>query len=115
MKTKIKLPDIDWAGVGNTLSGWGENAVKFINDHKPEFLTGAFLVAAADDIRVRIGRKKDQKLYKESTEKQKQVSLEHEAEIKVLKAEADAGQEAKRMVSVLEQIVMNSNEGGDSE
>ena len=58
MRTKIKLPDIDWADVGRTLSGWGQNAVKFINDHKPEFLTGAFLVAAADDIRVRIGRKK---------------------------------------------------------
>lgn len=114
MGCQVKLPNIDFAKVGNTLGQASRTAVKFVGDHKPEFLTGAFFVAVADNIRIRLGRKKDQKAFEENAVKQQKVLRKHEAEINVLKVEAEQAQDAKQKVDQLEQIVKSITEGGAS-
>ena len=70
------------------------------------------LLVAADGIRVRLGRKKDQKAFEESSVKQQKVARKHEAEINALRAEAE---QAHERVDQLEQIAKNITEGGGSE
>lgn len=73
------------------------------------------LLIAADGLRVRLGRKKDQKSFKESSVKQQKVVRKHEAEINALRAEAEQAREANRRIDQLEQIVKNITEGGGIE
>lgn len=115
MGKQIKLPNIDFVKVGNTLVKVGKTVGTFVKSHATEFLTGALAGVTIDNIRVRIGRKKDNKAFAENTHKQQQVIRKHEAEINVLKDEAEQGQEARQKVDQLEQIVNNLTEGGASE
>lgn len=115
MGKQIKLPNIDLAKVGNTFWGKGKTAVTFISNHAPEVLTTILTGVAIDNLRVRISRKKDQKAFKENTLKQQQIIRKHEAEINVLKNEAEQSQEALRKVDQLAKIVNNMTEGGASE
>lgn len=115
MGQQIKVPNIDFAKVGNTLIETGKTAGAFVKSHAPEFLAGALTGVTIDSIRVRMGRKKDQKAFDENTHKQQQVIRKHEAEINVLKDEAEQGQEARQKVDQLERIVNNLTEGGASE
>lgn len=115
MGKQIKLPDIDLAKVGNTLAGASKIAGKYIRDHTPEFLAGTLSVITIDNIRVRLGRKKDQKAFEKNASKQQQIIRKHEAEINVLKDEAEQVQEAMQKVDQLAQIVNNITEGGASE
>ena len=73
------------------------------------------LLAAADGIRVRLDRNKDQKAFEESSVKQQMVARKHEAEINALRAEAEQAREVNRRVDQLEQIVKNITEGGGGE
>lgn len=115
MGKQIILPNIDLAKVGNTLVKTGKNVVTFISSHVPEFLTTILAGVTIDNIRVRIGRKKDQKAFEENVVKQQQVIRKHEAEINVLKDKAEQAQEAMQKVDRLAQIVNNMTEGGASE
>ena len=81
----------------------------------PEFLVGALSVVPIDNIRVRLGRKKDQKSFEENNIKQQTVIRKHEAEINVLKEEAEQAHEAIQKVDQLEAIVKNITEGGVTE
>lgn len=115
MEKQTKLPDIDFAKVGNALIRTGKDAGKFISDHDTKFLVGALSFMTIDNIRVRIGRKKDRKASEENAVKQQQIIKKHEAEINVLKGEAEQAQEAIQKVDQLAQIINNMTEGGVSE
>lgn len=114
MGIQIKLPSIDFAKVGDVIGKSIQSAMKFAGNHKVEFLSGISLVAIGDNIRVRLKHKKDQKIFEESSAKQQEVTRKHEAEINVLKAEAEHAQESCRRVNQLEQIVKNITERGGS-
>ncbi len=115
MGKQIKLPNINFAKVGNTLVETGKIIGTFISNHVPEILGGALAGVTIDNIRVRMGRKKDQEAFRENALKQQQVIRKHEAEINVLKDEAEQAQETLRKVDQLAQIVNNITEGGASE
>lgn len=115
MGKRIKLPNIDISKVGGTTGKVVKDTANFVRDHKGKFLGGSLLLVLADGIRVRFGRKKDQKAFEESSVKQQKVVRKHEAEINTLQAEAERVHEANRRVDQLEQIVKNITEGGGSE
>ena len=115
MGKQIKLPNIDFVKVGNTLVESGKTAGAFVKNHATEFLAGALAGVTIDNIRIRMGRKKDKKAFEENAHKQQQVIRKHEAEINVLKDKAEQGKEALQKVDQLEQIVNNLTEGGASE
>lgn len=115
MGNRIKLPNIDFSKIGNALMQVGKTTGKFVGDHMPEFLVGALSVVTVDNIRVRLGRKKDQKSFEENNIKQQTVIRKHEAEINVLKEEAEQAHEAIQKVDQLEAIVKNITEGGVTE
>ena len=115
MGNRFKVPNIDFAKIGNTLVQAGRTAGKFVSDHTPEFLIGALSFVTADNIRVRLGRKNDQKAFEKNAISQQAVIRKHEAEINVLKKQADQAQDAQQRVDRLEQIVKNITEGGATE
>ena len=115
MGNRLKLPDVDFTKVGNTLVNTGKTVGKFVSDHTPEFLVGALSLVTVDNIRVRLGRKQDQKAFEKNAINQQAVIRKHEAEINVLKEQADQAQDAQQRVDRLEQIVKNITEGGASE
>ena len=104
MGKQIKLPNIDFVEVDNTLVKAGKTVGTFVSNHVPEVLTT-----------ILVGRKKDKKTFDENALKQQQVIRKHEAEINVLKSEAEQAQEALQKVDQLAQIVNNLTEGGFSE
>ena len=61
MGKQIKLPNIDFAKVGNTLVKAGKTVGTFVSNHVPEVLTTILVGVTIDNIRVRMGRKKDKK------------------------------------------------------
>lgn len=61
MGKQIKLPNIDFVKVGNTLVESGKTAGAFVKNHATEFLAGALAGVTIDNIRIRMGRKKDKK------------------------------------------------------
>ena len=111
MGKRIKLQNINFAKVGDGVGNMAKDVAKFVGNHKEEFLGGGLLLAVADSIRVRLGRKKDQK----TSVKQQKVTRKHEAEINALRAEVEQAHEANRRVGQLEQIVKNIIEGGGTE
>lgn len=115
MRSRIKIPNINFAKAGVTIGKMSKDAVKYVGNHKEAFLGGSLLLAVTDGIRVRLGRRMDQKNFEESSVKQQKVIRKHEAEINVLRAEAKQAQEATRRVDQLEKIVKNITEGGESE
>lgn len=115
MGKRIKLQNINFAKVGDGVGNMAKDVAKFVGNHKEEFLGGGLLLAVADSIRVRLGRKKDQKTFEESSVKQQKVTRKHEAEINALRAEVEQAHEANRRVGQLEQIVKNIIEGGGTE
>ena len=115
MGKQIKLPNIDFVEAGNTLVKAGKTVGTFVSNHVPEVLTTIPADVTIDNIRVRMGRKKDKKTFDENALKQQQVIRKHEAEINVLKNEAEQAREALQKVDQLEQIVNNLTEGGFSE
>lgn len=112
MGIQIKLPSIDFGKAGDVAGKSIQNAMKFIGNHKAEFLSGISLAAIGDNIRVRLERKKDQKIFEESSVKQQEVTRKHEAEINALKAEAEQAQEVSRRVEQLDQIIKNITKRG---
>ena len=115
MGNRIKLPNIDFAKVGDDMGKTAKNVAKFVRNHKEKFLGAGLLLTAADGIRVRLDRNKDQKAFEESSVKQQMVARKHEAEINALRAEAEQAREVNRRVDQLEQIVKNIAEGGGGE
>lgn len=115
MRNRIKLPNIHFAKVSDTLMQVVKTAGKSISEHTPEFLIGVLSVVTVDNIRVRLRRKKDQESFKENALKQQKVIRKHEAEINVLKSEAEQAQETLQKVDQLEQIVKNMTEEGATE
>lgn len=115
MGNLIKPPNIDFSKVGNALAQAGKATGKFIGDHLQVFLVGALSIVTIDNIRVRLGRKKDQKSFEENSVKQQKIIRKNEAEINVLKEEAEQAQEAIQKVDQLKQIVNNIIEGGATE
>lgn len=111
MGNRIKLPNIDFGKIGNALMQVGKTTGKFVDDHMPEFFVGALSVVTIDNIRVRLWRKKDQKSFEENNIKQQTVIRKHEAEINVLKEEAEQAHEAIQKVDQLEAIVKKYNRG----
>lgn len=115
MGNRLKIPNVDFAKAGNALVKAGKTVGKFVSDHTPEFLVGALSFVTVDNVRVRLGRKQDQKAYEKNAVNQQAVIRKHEAEINVLKEQADQAQDAQQRVDRLEQIVKNIAEGGASE
>ena len=115
MGNRFKMPNIDLANVGNTLVQAGKTAGKVVSDHASEFLVVALSLVTVDNIRVRLGRNKDKKSYEENTIAQQKVIRKHEAEISVLKDQAQQAKHAQLRVDQLEQIVKNITEGEATE
>ena len=55
MGKQIKLPNIDFVEVGNTLVKEGKNVGTFVSNHVPEVLTTILVGVTIDNIRVRMG------------------------------------------------------------
>lgn len=89
MGNKLMLPKINIENVGDRLVALGKSSFEFAKIHRNKFFAGGTFVVAADNIRVRVKRKKDQRDFEKNAILQKQVVLKHEAEIRVLKKEAD--------------------------
>ena len=53
MGKQIKLPNIDFVKVGNTLVESGKTAGAFVKNHATEFLAGALAGVTIDNIRIR--------------------------------------------------------------
>lgn len=115
MGKRIQLSNIDFSKVGKTVGEIAKDVAVFVGDHKEQFLGGGLFIAVADGIRVRLGRKKEQKAFEESSVKQQKVARKHEAEINALRAEAEQAHEVNRRVDQLEQIVKSITEGGGNE
>lgn len=115
MGNRIKLPNFDYAKIGNAIGEATKKVVEFVSDHTPEFLAGALTVVGLDNLRVRLCRKQEQEAFKESATKQQAILRKHEAEINLLKSEADQMQEAKQTIELLKHIVDNDTKGGASE
>lgn len=115
MGNRFKVPDVDFDKVNNTLVRAGKTAGKFFNDHTPGFFIGALSFVTADNIRVRLGRKHDQKDFEKNAVNQQAVIRKHEAEINMLKEQADQARDAQQKVDRLEQIIKNKADGGASE
>lgn len=115
MGKQIKLSGIDFAKAGNILVEAGKTVGIFVSNHVPEVLATILAGVTIDNIRVRKGRKNDKKAFVENALKQQQVIRKHDAEINVLKAEAEQAQTALQKVDQLAQIVNNLMEGGASE
>lgn len=115
MGKQIVLPNIDFAKVGNTLVKTGKTVVTIIHNHFPALLTTIIAGVTIDNIHVRISRKKDQKAFEEKMVKQQQVIRKHEAEINVMKDEAEQVHEAMQKVESLTKIVNSMTKGGTSE
>lgn len=105
MGNRIKLQNIGFAKVGDDAGYLVKDIVKFIENHKEEFFGAGLLLVVADNIRVRFGRRKDQKAFEESSIKQQKVVRKHETEINALREEAEKAREANRRIDQLEQIV----------
>lgn len=115
MGKRVKMPNADIAKVANIVGQAGKTIKKIASDHMPKLLIGAFSFVTADNIRVRLGRKNDQKAFKKNAISQQAVIRKHEAEINVLKEQADQAQDAQQKVDRLEQIIKNIADGGVSE
>lgn len=113
MGNQIKLQNIDMSKVGDTAGKVVKDAANFVRDHKEKLLGGSLLLALADGIRLRLGRKKDQKAFEENSVKQQKVARMHEAEINAFRAEAEQAHEVNRRIDQLEQIVKNITEEGE--
>lgn len=108
---EIKLPNINFAKAGIIFVETGKTVGSFVSNHVPEVLTTILAGVTIDNIRIRMERKKDQKTFDENAHKQQQVIRKHEAEINMLKDEAEQKQEVLQKVEQLEQIVNNLTEG----
>lgn len=115
MGNRIKLPKIDFAKVGDDLGKTTEGVVKSIRCHKDKLLGAGFILVVTDNIRMRIGWKKDQKAYEESSVKQQKIVRKHEAEINILREEAEQAQKINRRLEQIERAVKNITEGSDSD
>lgn len=114
MGNQVKLPNPDISRFSDGIDKAAKAAVTFVQTHKVKILGTVLSLTTLDNIRLRRARKKEQEAYENSSEKQKQVALVHEAEINALKAEAEHAQEAIRRIDQLEQIVNNVTEEGGS-
>ena len=115
MGNRIKLLNVGFAKAGNNIDRLVKAIAKFVGTHNEKFLGGGLLLVVADGIRVRLGRKKDQKAIEKSFVQQQGVVRKHEAEINVLRLEAEQANEANRRIDQLEQIIKNIAERGGSE
>ena len=115
MGNKNHLQNGDFEKVGNAFKNAFNSTARFVSLHKIEFLAGLSITAIADNIRVRLCRKKDQKTYTYNAMIQTEIVRKHEAEIKVLSKKAEKANETINQVEQLKQIVENMIEGGSSE
>ena len=110
MGSRIKLLNINFVRVEKAIEQAYKTIVGFFTDNAPTLITGALAVVSLDNLRLRFCRKTDQKHFEESTVKQQAVLRKHEAEINVLKSEAERVQEAKQMLELLKHIANNNTE-----
>lgn len=115
MGSQIRLQNIGFTKVGDDVGHLVKDVVKFVGNHKEKFLGAGLLLVVADNIRVRFGRRKDQKAFEESSIKQQKVVRKHEAEINALREESEQAHEVNKRIGQLEQIVRNIIDGGGSE
>lgn len=115
MGNQIKLQNIDMSKVCYTAGKVVKDAANFVRNHKEKLLGGSLLLALADGVRLRLGRKKDPKAFEENSVKQQKVARMHEAEINTFLSETERAREANRRVDQLEQIVKSITEGCGSE
>lgn len=108
MGNRLKLQNIDFAKVGDDAGHLAKGVVEFARNYKVKFLSVGLLLAVIDDIRVRLGRKKDQKAFEESFIKQQCIIRKHESEINALREDSEQAHEANRRLGQLEQIVENA-------
>lgn len=103
MRKHIKLPDLDYTRMENAV----KIVAKFIGDHPNTILVGTSVILLIDDIRGRYGRKKDRLGFEQSTLNTQKILCKQEAKIVALAEQAEQGQEAKKKVDLLEQVVQN--------
>lgn len=110
----VKISNVDIAKVCIINRQAGKTIRKIVSVRPSEVLVGA-LFLVIDVIRVRIGRKQDQKAFEKNTVSYQAATRKHEAEINVLREQANRSQDAKLRVDQLEKIVKDITEGGASE
>lgn len=70
MGKRIKLQNTTIAKVGDGVGHLVKGIVELVGNYKEKFLGAGLLLLVADNIRVRFGRRKDQKAFEESSVKQ---------------------------------------------
>ncbi len=112
MSKHIKLPHLDYS----RLSHIAKDVVSLGLKYKGQILAVTAGGLLYDDIRGRIGRKKDRIEYEKNNLKHQEIERKHEAEIRACKEQADQCADVRKKVAVLEQIVQNlAVDRGDSE
>lgn len=114
MGNQIKLPTNAALAICRTLGKVAKTTAESVGKHKVVgIFAGLSLIALGDNIRLRLARRKDQKMFEESAVKQQAIIRKHEAEIKALMAEAERAQKERKRVGQIEQI-LNNITGGDT-
>lgn len=105
MGNQLKLVALNFGKVAKAVNRYGKVVVGQAKAHKAELLTAISAGVIVDNIRVRLSRKKDKQVYKESALKFQTVSRKHEAEIRDLKVQADKSQEVELKQQQLERVI----------
>lgn len=111
MGSRIKLPNIDYAKIGNTFGQAAKTAVKFAADHKREILMStAAAIALLDNVRVRICRKNERKHFEETELKQMTVIRKLGVVANGLISEAEQCRKTGQTVELLEHLGVDKTE-----
>lgn len=114
MNNSITHVKLNSSNIALTLRQVCDPAFKFVKNNKFVFWAGIVTIPVIDDIRIRCVRCKEKQEFEKDTFQQQQIVQKHEAEIRALKAEADAAQKAVRRVNELEYIIRQIPKGDES-
>lgn len=103
MKHHIQMPNFD----DNHLRYTAKAVVKFAGHHKNSILAGIAGLLFLDNIRGRIGRKKDRVEYQKRDLKHQEIERKHEAQIMACMERAEQCQKAVGRMVQLDHIVQN--------
>lgn len=87
-------------------------AIKQLNRYKTEIIVISLCGVVIDDIKVRYNREKERREYEKSAMHIKKAMCQHEAEIKVLKKQADKSCEVELINEQLTQVLQELQKEG---
>lgn len=100
---------------GDSFVQMAKSVGSYAHDHKGQILVVALVIVFADDICTRVYHKRARKAFEENALKQQKIVRRHEAEINILKSEAECAQKAVEKIDQLEQIINGFTEGAVNE